>query len=235
MSGPYLTGSYGFSATPTLGRPLGHPVTSEKSCDYPGLAPSTPLWALTARPPKPDAARRRADTAAARRAARRPAGRLARGGRRCRLKIQATWPRAQAITAAWQRIDALPRSPDQPQTAPATQEGQPRVRGTPGRPACQPGHRHARPQNPCRKTRPGTAQRQPSTPVKDQGWMRPNGCWVPHPRTHKHPSQGALSLPIGRHETSLSASKFRLSFPSSLPPFLPSGTLLPLTATIMNR
>jgi DDE family transposase len=39
------------------------------------------------------------------------AARLARGGRRCRLKIQASWPWAEAITAAWQRIDALPQAP----------------------------------------------------------------------------------------------------------------------------
>jgi hypothetical protein len=39
------------------------------------------------------------------------AARLARGGRRRRLKIQATWPWAEAITIAWQRIDALPQAP----------------------------------------------------------------------------------------------------------------------------
>ena len=39
------------------------------------------------------------------------AARLVRGGRRRRLKIQATWPWAEAITAAWQRIDALPHAP----------------------------------------------------------------------------------------------------------------------------
>jgi hypothetical protein len=39
------------------------------------------------------------------------AGRLVRGGRKRRLKIQATWPWAEAITAAWQRIDALPQAP----------------------------------------------------------------------------------------------------------------------------
>jgi Transposase DDE domain group 1 len=39
------------------------------------------------------------------------AARLARGGRRRRLKIQATWPWAAAITTAWQRIDALPQAP----------------------------------------------------------------------------------------------------------------------------
>jgi hypothetical protein len=39
------------------------------------------------------------------------AARLTRGGRRRRLKIQATWPWAQAITSAWQRIDALPQAP----------------------------------------------------------------------------------------------------------------------------
>ena len=37
--------------------------------------------------------------------------RLVRGGRKRRLKIQATWPWAEAITAAWQRIDALPQAP----------------------------------------------------------------------------------------------------------------------------
>jgi hypothetical protein len=39
------------------------------------------------------------------------AARLVRGGRRRRLKIQATWPWAEAITAAWRRIDALPQAP----------------------------------------------------------------------------------------------------------------------------
>jgi Transposase DDE domain group 1 len=39
------------------------------------------------------------------------AARLVRGGRRRYLKIQASWPWAQAITTAWQRIDALPQAP----------------------------------------------------------------------------------------------------------------------------
>jgi hypothetical protein len=39
------------------------------------------------------------------------AARLVRGGRRRRLKIQASWPWAEAITAAWQQIDALPQAP----------------------------------------------------------------------------------------------------------------------------
>jgi hypothetical protein len=39
------------------------------------------------------------------------AARLVRGGRRRCLKIQANWPWADAITAAWQRIDALPQAP----------------------------------------------------------------------------------------------------------------------------
>jgi hypothetical protein len=39
------------------------------------------------------------------------AGRLVRGGRQRQLKIQATWPWADAITAAWHRIDALPQAP----------------------------------------------------------------------------------------------------------------------------
>jgi hypothetical protein len=39
------------------------------------------------------------------------AARLVRGGRRRRLKIQATWPWAEAITTAWHRIDAIPQAP----------------------------------------------------------------------------------------------------------------------------
>jgi hypothetical protein len=39
------------------------------------------------------------------------AARLARGARRRHLKIQASWPWAEAITTAWQRIHALPQAP----------------------------------------------------------------------------------------------------------------------------
>jgi hypothetical protein len=39
------------------------------------------------------------------------AARLVRSGRRRYLKIQASWPWAQPITTAWQRIDALPQAP----------------------------------------------------------------------------------------------------------------------------
>jgi hypothetical protein len=39
------------------------------------------------------------------------AARLVHGGRKRRLKIQATWPWAGAITTAWQRIAALPQAP----------------------------------------------------------------------------------------------------------------------------
>jgi hypothetical protein len=39
------------------------------------------------------------------------AARLVRGGRKRRLKIQASWPWAEAITAAWQRIHALAHAP----------------------------------------------------------------------------------------------------------------------------
>ena len=39
------------------------------------------------------------------------AARLVRGGRKRRLKIQASWPWAEAITTAWRRIDALPQAP----------------------------------------------------------------------------------------------------------------------------
>ena len=40
----------------------------------------------------------------------RAAARLVRGGRRRTLKIAATWPWAEAITAAWQRIQAIPHA-----------------------------------------------------------------------------------------------------------------------------
>ena len=39
------------------------------------------------------------------------AGRLARSGRRRRLKIAATWPWTPAIVTAWDRISALPQAP----------------------------------------------------------------------------------------------------------------------------
>jgi hypothetical protein len=39
------------------------------------------------------------------------AGRLARSGRRRRLKMSATWPWAAAIATAWNRITALPQAP----------------------------------------------------------------------------------------------------------------------------
>jgi Transposase DDE domain group 1 len=39
------------------------------------------------------------------------AGRLARSGRRRRLKIAATWPWATAIVTAWDRVSALPQAP----------------------------------------------------------------------------------------------------------------------------
>ncbi len=57
------------------------------------------------------------------------AARLVRGGRRRRLKIQAPWPWAEAITAG---------------------KDNPGARGTPGHPARQPGHRHT----PTLKSRP---------------------------------------------------------------------------------
>jgi len=39
------------------------------------------------------------------------AARLARGGRRRRLRIAKTWPWADAAAAAWAAISALPRAP----------------------------------------------------------------------------------------------------------------------------
>ncbi len=39
------------------------------------------------------------------------AARIARGGRRRQLRIPATWPWADDITAAWRQITALPQAP----------------------------------------------------------------------------------------------------------------------------
>ena len=39
------------------------------------------------------------------------AARLTRGGRRRRLRIQATWPWAADIVTAWNRVSALPQAP----------------------------------------------------------------------------------------------------------------------------
>jgi len=39
------------------------------------------------------------------------AARLVRGGRRRLLKIAATWPWAQAIVTAWERVSALAHAP----------------------------------------------------------------------------------------------------------------------------
>ena len=60
-------------------------------------------------------------------------------GRRRQLKIRATWPWANAITAAWERIDALPQAPDLHEPVPAIQEGEPPGPWNPGHPARQPG------------------------------------------------------------------------------------------------
>jgi Transposase DDE domain group 1 len=58
------------------------------------------------------------------------AGRLARGGRRMRMRIAATWPWATQLTAAISRLQAL--APGCPAgTAPATRKGDLRARGTP--------------------------------------------------------------------------------------------------------
>ena len=39
------------------------------------------------------------------------AARLARGGRRCRLKIDSSWPWAADIVTAWNQISALRQAP----------------------------------------------------------------------------------------------------------------------------
>jgi hypothetical protein len=66
------------------------------------------------------------------------AARLVHGGRRRRLKIQATWPWAAAITAAWQRIDGSRKLPDQHEPSLRSRKENP-GRGTPGHPARRPG------------------------------------------------------------------------------------------------
>jgi hypothetical protein len=67
------------------------------------------------------------------------AARLARGGRRRRLKVPAAWPGQQPSPAPGTRSARCPKPPDQPQTIPASTEREPGARGTPGHPARQPG------------------------------------------------------------------------------------------------
>src|SRR5262249_751180 len=84
------------------------------------------------------------------------AARLTRGGRRRRLRVQASWPWAADIVAAWDRISALPQPPSpapNPPCPPRT-TAHPRARAPPGPPARQPGRRY--PQNP--QTRPINGQ-----------------------------------------------------------------------------
>jgi len=74
-------------------------------------------------PPRAAAPRRPADLVRGR-------GRLACGGRRRRVKIDASWPWATDIVIAWNRINALPQAPDQRQAVPAIKEGASGTRGT---------------------------------------------------------------------------------------------------------
>ena len=100
------------------------------------------------------------------------AARLVRGGRRRYLKIQATWPWADAIAAsvAAQRQSTWQgRRPDQQKLSLRSRKENSRGLWNPGYPARQPGHCHT----PAQKFTPRRAirhrQRQPSTPMKDQG------------------------------------------------------------------
>ena len=74
------------------------------------------------------------------------AARLVRGGRRRRLKIQATWPWAEAITTAWKRVNAPPQAPlTSPEPSLPSRKETHGARGTPAtRPASRasviPGH-----------------------------------------------------------------------------------------------
>src|SRR5262249_54132897 len=108
------------------------------------------------------------------------AARLTRGGRRRRLRIQASWPWAADIVAASDRISAppAPSPPGQRKTVPAIKEGPPRARGPPGPPARPPGRRY--PQNP--QTKPANGQPDLASPRRRRDESsrpdtRPLGEW----------------------------------------------------------
>jgi hypothetical protein len=83
-------------------------------------------------------------------------------GPRRYLRIQATWPWAEAITAAWQRIDSLPQDSYQPGAVPAIQEGETRGPWNPGHWASvMPGSVKS-----CQKRGPAPTGTKRSTPVK---------------------------------------------------------------------
>jgi hypothetical protein len=98
------------------------------------------------------------------------AARLVRGGRRRTLKIAATWPWTDERSPP-------PGSASRPsrigsdQQKPSKREGKdhPGARGTPGRPARQPGHRHTRTLKFRTRNQTDDRQRQPSDHVKSQG------------------------------------------------------------------
>jgi hypothetical protein len=59
------------------------------------------------------------------------AGRLARSGRRLRLRLAATWPWATQLTTAITRTRRPSRLADHHESAPATRKDKPSARGTP--------------------------------------------------------------------------------------------------------
>ncbi len=106
------------SSTTTPGMPTGHPKAS---------GPAS--WSWSAATLDGDLAR--AEPKTLRYRVLHAAGRLARGGRSRILKIAATWPWAQEIITAWQRIQAVRTQPDQQEPVPPSKEGHPGDRGPP--------------------------------------------------------------------------------------------------------
>lgn len=85
------------------------------------------------------------------------AARLVRGGRWRHLKIQASWPWGEAITAAWQCINALRKPPEQRKPSLLSRKETPR---NPGHPARQPGAVIPRTLKSRSQTEPADAQRE---------------------------------------------------------------------------
>ena len=97
------------------------------------------------------------------------AARLVRGGRRRRMKIHANWPWAEAITgrlAADLRAPASPLTSTDPSLRSRKETPGPVEPPAPGPPAGPPSYPDAKI---TAQTGPADTQRQPSTPMKDQG------------------------------------------------------------------
>jgi hypothetical protein len=91
------------------------------------------------------------------------AARITRGARRRQLKIQASWPWAADIAAAWNRISVLASAPRQAQHVPCPSDHPPQGQWNPGHLARQPGRCHASALKSRSRTRPA-----PQPPPADQ-------------------------------------------------------------------